>query len=105
MPLHCQSKTIRPRIFKSLNQAIRGPGSRNKVIAHGFDALMMVAVDCSRLGAGELCQKTAFEESGPVRGPVARRTLLMLDRFGQLRRNVLEQCATAKDIEYLHTKT
>src|SRR6185369_1451867 len=84
---------------------VRGPCSRNQIRAQGFDCLMMMTIDDGINRTCDLGQLTCFQHFDPVRRTITRRSLLMLDRVGNLRTDVLNQRATARYIHYLHPET
>src|SRR6185369_5482829 len=66
---------------------------------------MMMTVDYRINRTCDLRQLARFQHLDPVRRTITRRSLLMLNGFRDLRADVLNQRASARDIQYLHSET
>src|ERR1044072_1320755 len=65
---------------------------------------MMMTIAGRLARSGQLAHQTIFNQTDGVRVPVARRSLLMLNRVRPLAANVLNQRPAARDIQYLHAE-
>src|SRR5687768_1334964 len=105
MPLHPQREAIPTRILETLHQAVSRPCGRHEIFAHRIHCLVMVAVYEGGLALCELGENRSLKQPHAVRAPITRCTLLVLDRFRQLRSNVLDQSSTSRNVPCLHPKT
>src|SRR5215831_11459073 len=101
MPLDTHNEAVASWIFDGLNEPVTCPCCRHQFPSHGFNSLVMVTVHGYAFGACQLAKQTAVGDANHMRRPVARRALLVFDRVGVLASNVLNQGATARDIQRL----
>src|SRR5205807_8644382 len=66
---------------------------------------MVMTVHERALTSGKFGEAAALQQSHAMRATVARRSLLVFDRFGQFGTNVLDECAAARDVQNLHPET
>src|ERR1043166_656218 len=104
MPLNGHDEAIRTRIFKRFDNTVGGPGTRDQVRSECFDGLMVMAVYRQALSFREPKQPGLFRNVDAVGRAIARRTLLVFDRLRHLRLDVLNQRATTRDVQNLHTE-
>src|SRR5580765_602265 len=104
MPLHAQHEPVATRVFHRFHQSVRRPGRRYQSPSQSFNGLMVVAVDWRVISAGELAEHAACQNTNAMRMAIARRPLLVFDCIRPLTLNVLNQCATAKNVKRLDAK-
>src|SRR5215510_16378755 len=105
MPLHAEHKLIVPRVDDGFDYSIRGPRDRFEVAAYDIDGLVMVTVDRHVSRAGELGNQRVLGDVDRMRMTPKHIALHMLDRIFDFSLDVLNQRASAINIQRLNSKT
>src|SRR5262245_38980973 len=104
MPLDTKNETSFTCVLDRLYHAIVSPCDRAKIASRASDRLMMMRIH----GCGLPCQfkkQILLSDAHRVRMTIERLALSMFHRSLDLRLDILNETASTRNVQYLHSKT
>jgi hypothetical protein len=101
VPLHAEEECVGRR-FNGFDHAIRGDCADGQARGHLLDRLMMGAVDPNDLFSGNALKEAVGRHANRMTQAGSRHRRPMPERRGDLRRNVLDECASKGHVDGLH---
>src|SRR5688572_6542121 len=102
MPLNAEYKAVRPCILYAFDHAVVRPRDRTQIAPQSPYRLVMMGIHPNASGVAgsrQIKQDILASNRNTVRIPFKRQTLLMLNGAFDLRRNVLDQTSSARDVQ------